>query len=1191
MKYINRLVYLFALLIVVSGCTKFDESDTHNTIQNGDELQISFNFNPSFSNEDMMLTRSGATYRVATNAELKLDNVVTLAFTNFNPVRDLDGNITAADPKGELVMYAEMRPDPNGAFGKYIANVPKIEDTPVVCLGVANLRQTMVDAIKEAYETGESLTYERFMLESIMPIKYSEVDGLKQVIPTNDILYNRVDPTLDASGRISGTYTPGILPLSVDPFFLEEFTREAIDKYAIDSGKGASLTNSIFGYSRVDILLYEMQDENGQYVEGMPQHEREQTSLLEAYLCNITNVPSYTDAAVAHLEHIDVSQPTTSYFIDPANYSTHPLFSYQRQAWYPIHGEKLLDGATSIYEWDDIIQGLYLYPNLDAVEGAEDQYVSIIVKATTAQSELDANGDKIPEFFKVVIKYTENILDENGFVVGTRDSHLIKRNTVYRLKIYNFEGNGYSTLKEAYENPPSNVIYDIEIDGGKGNDFVITNGTSYMALSNTVVDLYGQEKNWSGRTFDGFTVYYNENKGDEAEGDSTGLTSDEWTNVTKRISSETAGLKVVNADQFSESFKIDSTFTIKLEVSDSFFAPTGTGTGSIAIRVGNLVERVNVIFHELADDALAINTYANDPRYTYAYLDYGEDITTDIASWIQFAGTTDLEYSAPAGAGVPIVLAELATGQRDNLNCPAFIYNNDLANAESVRLYVYQENLEPIDFSDKEFVAGYIGGSFASTDKLTLSNSYILNPGETTARRFYIPISSRIKEVWHKTTGYATEDQMREYTYVGNEFEMPENWDVKVLWYDSQRVYDGNFQIERAEPLTDSEGNVIEERFSIIVPAMSQNFGNILVGIVDKEGGTESDLLWAWSLWVTDYDPMAIARANAGSATGEAGVGTYIKGATSEHPNKFIPHTADNPMVEDDALHRYDGDLWDNVGSYNINLGRFMMDRALGAFDNTAIGHGSLYGEDNYGPTIVEPVSGSPLYQHSNPRPYPGIGAIKADGTKITSFPTFSEPTGLGYTTVIGGLRRPYGYCVGLVGSYSHWLDPSSPEGNVNVIWGDKSLKITSYRDKTPRNEADAQKRVTKSIFDPSPLGWMVPSKYTFNDFDTSPTSGAAGTNFNLDGRTEETSTARIYRDYATFYYVSVRSSNTGALILSKSSTSVAAGYYRTNETSETDPNGDQTLSLWYGNNYYITFGQAGKASGNPVRPITQATY
>ncbi len=1089
-------------------------------------VRIGINFSPNFANQTTNLTRTGGN-QIATDLELEMKNTTLFVFSHPNYDASNSSGYVTPTPDGKLLTYATLTQHttgniPAGVIDEYVCYVSEIK-APVVAIGIANLPQDVLNSMLQRIDDGEHITYSQFVSESVLEIAATEGNV-----------------TVDANNVILKNGSDGILPLSVDPIELPELTQATID-YADTHKPEAS--NSTFAYARIDVLL---DTQNSTLID--------EVALKSAWLCNIPIVPNYT-GVVDLITYLDYGAEVTT--------ETNRNTEEQPNA----------EGSN------DIIQGLYMYPNTIVENVSDENKVYVIVKAQTSES----IGD---EYYKIEIRYDKD----------NATSYSIERNTRYRLLIKDFEGNGYASFDEALISPPSNVKFEIEIDSSTGNDFLVTNGTSYMALSNTIVDVFGSGEQLYGRNLTAFTVFYKENSSVEATAGASKLPI----NLTKSISTISQGLHLPDSLEFKNNFTQDTIFPIRFRVDSSF-----SGYGEIIVRVGNLVGKVKINLIELEPQQTTIDRYTT-PGYTYAYLEVEGLQPADIATWIRFGNTSDIEYAAQDGQGIPISLPLLTTGYRDNFICPAIIYNE---NGESARTYILQENLEIIDFTDREVVNSYIGGSYNIAGKekadLTLSNCYILNPNPNQARKYYIPITKRITDIWQ---GYTTSEEKTKYRNrtvklfdESNNFTLPKGWKVKVLWWDSQRIYDGNLEFVRDS--TDYDNNSI----SVIIPARMENYGVVSVAVTDGsgseelvggrgDGGTEDVILWSWTFWITDYDPTSIARVS--SPTN--GAGSYTAGGA---------YTPSGTMTYTDAVHRYSNGTWVNSTASNYNNGtygvnstgynarRFIMDRNFGAFANTYTGHGTIY-NSTFIKVISPPVSGICSVQHGNPRPIPGAGTLDSKGRAID----FIEKDD-GYKTVVELAQYPYHFCNG-VPKFSSWQQPFVADDTDN-IWarsGDTNYLYcyNIWADKDLRTDEDLLARVKKSIFDPSPLGWMVSSKNTFYNFTT------ANTPYN-NTTTPEASTGSVYNNFANLFYIPYRSSGTGQYVLAKSDIFVDL-YIRSNESLATayseSPTGAEGFRDDISFNIYAVGGGTstasyrvyaasgtGKASGLAIRPVTEAEY
>ncbi len=146
--------------------------------------------------------------------------------------------------------------------------------------------------------------------------------------------------------------------------------------------------------------------------------------------------------------------------------------------------------------------------------------------------------------------------------------------------------------------------------------------------------------------------------------------------------------------------------------------------------------------------------------------------------------------------------------------------------------------------------------------------------------------------------------------------------------------------------------------------------------------------------------------------------------------------------VKNGNVHRYTGDLWESGGIYE---NRFIMDRNLGMssanFDiNKPYGPGTIY------------------YQFGRKDPFPGEAAEYGVGY---SFEPLYGPVDFEWS-----VNNPDEYYTS-AGSVIDWCDELD-SNNEDILWNDKKTSRYGTR---------------KSIFDPSPLGWMLPVDGTWDDF------------------------------------------------------------------------------------------------------------
>ena len=322
--------------------------------------------------------------------------------------------------------------------------------------------------------------------------------------------------------------------------------------------------------------------------------------------------------------------------------------------------------------------------------------------------------------------------------------------------------------------------------------------------------------------------------------------------------------------------------------------------------------------------------------------------------------------------------------------------------------------------------------SIEATKSISLSitipndaNSYILNKQNAI---FRIPIN-RINEFWNNST-YAANPEIK----IGDETE----WVAEVIWQDiPYKVvtfvnHDGtDASATGSKTYVGNTGFYVELN---IDPSEEDYRGNILVG-VRRADDTELTYLWSWHLWVTDYDPDAI----------------YTEVADSKWGNNYAPENTTG------AIHRYapanDCPLWSDNGLYKD---KYIMDRNLGAkstaFDDVTNKNGMYY-------------------QFGRKDPFPHYNIYKWDGTKITTE----------FGVSLGGDRIPKEYnhvnmSTAVMYPYKYYWTDKGGQNAKNIITDCDNSGLQLWNDMSlGKNSKD------KSIFDPSPLGWKIPKKGTFD--------------------------------------------------------------------------------------------------------------
>ena len=415
------------------------------------------------------------------------------------------------------------------------------------------------------------------------------------------------------------------------------------------------------------------------------------------------------------------------------------------------------------------------------------------------------------------------------------------------------------------------------------------------------------------------------------------------------------------------------------------------------------------------------------------------------------------------------------------------------------------------------------------------ANCYILNKQNEI---FRIPIN-RINEYWNNSL-YNANPEIK----IDDETE----WVAEVIWQDiDQKVvsfvnHDGT-EISETSNKTYIGNTAFYVKLNID-PSVENNRGNVLVG-VRRADDVELTYLWSWHLWITDYDPDAI----------------YTEVANSKWGADYAPAN------ETGAIHRYapaNGyTLWTDDGFYKD---KYIMDRNLGA-------KSTEYDGDTH--------KNGMYYQFGRKDPFPYQNIYKGDGVKIktelggpSGDPIPKEKNHVPMSTTV---MYPYKYYYTDGGQDSKNTITDCDNSGLQ-LWNDMSLE---------KNSKD------KSIFDPSPLGWKIPKKGTFE----------IAKSWNIE-------TVETYEN-GLHFYITNEGSGTQAFIPGGRSRSYSGGiifpYVNT-----VDDNNENTMYLWYaddskGENEVIqgsTTGGAGcyvcsksyfnmdhnlaKAFGFPVRPVME---
>ncbi len=322
-------------------------------------------------------------------------------------------------------------------------------------------------------------------------------------------------------------------------------------------------------------------------------------------------------------------------------------------------------------------------------------------------------------------------------------------------------------------------------------------------------------------------------------------------------------------------------------------------------------------------------------------------------------------------------------------------------------------------------------------DEKEISNCYMVNSFDE-KEIYIIPITERINDFW---TNYAIPAEGIQVTDESTDLR------AQLIWHDCDGA--PKIKVEVIDEPSYSVGNKKALKVTWDTRADKRD-GNILVAVYrDLDGndtityrketsGTLKDIIvndevvWSWHFWVTDYTPDILAEENK----------DYIV------PNTDKAYTFSGC---EGALHRYkDIDntkkMWSDDGLYKD---KFIMDRNLGARDATFEGQG--------GGSLGR--AGVLYYEFGRKDPFPGLNAKLSDGSPYE----------------IPANRAKFKGEVMLTRNFTNPTieDNYTDYPSTNILWHDKNASITSNK---------------KSIFDPSPLGWMVPQAEVWNNLLTNNT-------------------------------------------------------------------------------------------------------
>lgn len=315
------------------------------------------------------------------------------------------------------------------------------------------------------------------------------------------------------------------------------------------------------------------------------------------------------------------------------------------------------------------------------------------------------------------------------------------------------------------------------------------------------------------------------------------------------------------------------------------------------------------------------------------------------------------------------------------------------------------------------------------------TNSFIINPPapDFDARRIYRIYPVRAIEYWGRD-GY-------DYTPAYNIGSIAEGyqaeWKLYIAWADIQNLV-RRMPANPADMLpnmiyysVDDNAKGVETYFDIHVPAGVPigNFGLAMYIDVDDSGdrGTNEPCVWSWHFWVTHYNPD-------------------VQVVIPDDQKHFF-------KVPNGEVHRYDGPNWEEGGMYSNAV---IMDRSIGCANED---HMTSYNHNNQTPTNRVGL----YYQWGRKDPFSLAGCYGEDGVR-GYFQYVAQKV-----EIAEGIYNPTNRYSG--GSFTTQYTLSAPY----ELWFDPKIMGTV---------AQLSVETRKSIFDPCPRGWQVPTSLVWKDVD-----------------------------------------------------------------------------------------------------------
>ncbi len=328
--------------------------------------------------------------------------------------------------------------------------------------------------------------------------------------------------------------------------------------------------------------------------------------------------------------------------------------------------------------------------------------------------------------------------------------------------------------------------------------------------------------------------------------------------------------------------------------------------------------------------------------------------------------------------------------------------------------------------------------------------------------------------------------------------------DVDTTWGD------GSYKIERSW----HDGEIDEQHkltyelvvspsskrcLKVTIPAGFEN-QNVGVNLTDNS----DNIIWSWHLWITDYNPYVTSDGKTPLwklAVGQvANTAVQVSGGDGsiDSPYGYVHRYSDVGSYDAWVSPFIDAGVWSGAGTQSFYKGYsgyyedvFIMDRNVGAIEATYAGQGNSSGD---GVVDHNYDRGMLCYQFGRKDPFPGRKTLNYYDEDDNQFEVVNSQV-----SVVGSVRNPKNFYFDE--NYDWNSDNSSNTESVDWLWNDYQMErdinaleyniycvpyiradvYGVYDNYLANTNSDLTK--SKSIYDPSPLGWCMPVDATWNNF------------------------------------------------------------------------------------------------------------